>query len=114
MPAMSEQVSLLTEQIAAVMAHNGIATPAEAFLFFDIDQDDKISVADLFEACSEVQISVSKGVVSTWIAQHALQDETFLTPDAWHAALQHADGNRVLEVYEFPLALSVRSDCSPK
>ena len=96
---MADNVALLTEQLAAVMAHNGIASPAEAFLFFDLDQDDKISVADLFSACTEVQIAVSEQVVADWIAYHAQHgDRTALTPDAWHAALQHVDGNTVLEV----------------
>jgi len=93
-------VALLTEQIAAVLSHNGISSPDEAFPLFDRDQDDLLSVADLFESCKEVQISTSEQQVAAWIACYATQnDKSFLTSEAWLLALENADGSRVLEVF---------------
>ena len=89
----------LSEQLAAVLEHNGIASPSEAFPLFDLDQDERISAADLLESCTEVQIKTSLEQVAAWIAHHAQQeDKSFLTLGAWCAALQNADGQHVLQV----------------
>jgi Ca2+-binding EF-hand superfamily protein len=92
-------MALLSQQLAAVLEHNGIASADEAFPLFDLDQDERISVADLFESCTEVQVQTSSEQVEAWIAHHAQQeDKSFLTLSAWCAALQHADGKQILKV----------------
>lgn len=92
-------MALLSQQLAAVLEHNGIASADEAFPLFDLDQDERISVADLFESCTEVQVQTSSEQVAAWIAHHAQQeDKSFLTLSAWCTALQHADGKQILKV----------------
>lgn len=94
-------LALLTEQIAALLAHNGIGTPAEAFPLFDNDGDDRISVADLFASCEELNLAASREEVTQWISSHAhlchQPDLSYVTLDTWSTALRHADGARVLE-----------------
>ena len=92
-------MALLSQQLAAVLEHNGISSADEAFPLFDLDQDERISVSDLFDSCTEVQVQTSSEQVAAWIAHHAQQeDKSFLTLSAWCAALRGADGKQILKV----------------
>ena len=103
----NEGLGLLGEHIAAVLEHNGM-TADEAFPFFDLDQDERLSVADLLESCAQANVNSSQPQVAAWIAHHARQDDkSFLTLSDWRAALAHADGSRVLQACN-PSVLSAR------
>ena len=103
----NEGLGLLGEHIAAVLEHNGM-TADEAFPFFDLDQDERLSVADLLESCATANVNTSQPQVAAWIAHHARQDDkSFLTLSDWRAALAHADGSRVLQACN-PSVLSAR------
>ena len=88
MAAQERDLLTLTEQIAAVLRHNSIGSAEESFPIVDVDQDDRISVNDLFETCQEVQIEASLETCAAWIQRYALQsDKSFLTIDAWRQVL---------------------------
>ena len=99
---MSGDGTVMNEQIAALLSFNNVSV-SEAFQWFDLDQDGRLSVADLLGACEEFNLASTEKQAAAWIASNALvchqEDQTFLTFESWCTTLKYADGSRVLQVY---------------
>ena len=81
--------------IKAALSYNSLSVE-EGFQSFDIDQDDKISLADLGEAVSSLQLGIP---VSDVRVLHSHLDPTntgFIALSTWTANLEVADGETIL------------------
>ena len=106
----NEGLGLLREHIAAVLEHNGM-TADEAFPFFDLDQDERLSVADLLESCAQANVNTSQPQVAAWIAHHARQDDkSFLTLSVY---VYEDDNEKQPQCAHGPISVRVKTILTP-